>query len=259
MLKVIIFFLVLTVFYFLIPKSNLITVQDAVPKIPNNKTLNEMYRDIYLEPYGCFTNLKDHFFLKKINPYSKQKVFDSGIIISENETTKDMLELINKVIINGYDIYGNSILEKYSGTDFKHVNIEEIGVLGKLAGYNYLSIYKTNLRDRGKIYLTYSPPMESSITETIGPNYTIDQYNSHLVKSDLPNYTLTPKLNKYTNEQERAPDKELSCGYPCFKDDEPHTFTDSNGEQRQYMCGSVAYPGIKTPHRYSVYHIAERI
>ena len=75
--------------------------------------------------------------------------------------------------------------------------------------------------------------------------------------SDLPNYTLTPKLNNYTNEEEKAPGKEMSCGYPCLPNNKPLTFVE-NGITKQYMCGSVGYPDIKTPPRFAVYKIVER-
>ena len=67
---------------------------------------------------------------------------------------------------------------------------------------------------------------------------------------------LTPKLNNYTNEEEKAPDKELSCGYPCLSDGDPEIFND-NDTKRQYMCGSVGYPNIKTQIRFAVYKIVE--
>jgi hypothetical protein len=31
-----------------------------------------------------------------------------------------------------------------------------------------------------------------------------------------------------------------------------------NGITKQYMCGSVGYPDIKTPPRFAVYHILEK-
>ena len=31
-----------------------------------------------------------------------------------------------------------------------------------------------------------------------------------------------------------------------------------NGEVKQYMCGSVGFPDIKTPSRFAVYKIAEK-
>jgi hypothetical protein len=210
-----------------------------------NKTdLTDIYKDIYLEPYGCFSSLDEKIFLKEINNYSNKNIFDSGIIISENKTDTDLRDLINRVKSNGYDKYANTILAKYNKDPdefLKKINIIEIGTLGKLAGYSYLSIYKTNEHSLGKIFLTYSPPMDN---------------NDNKTKSDLPTYTLTPILNNYTNEQEQN-GKPLACGYPCLQNNEPLTFTD-NGVKKQYMCGSFAYPNIKTPSRFAVYHIAEK-
>ena len=112
-----------------------------------------------------------------------------------------------------------------------------------MAGYNYLSVYKINETTRGKIYLSYSPPMDELM-------------DNKLTKSEK--YTLTPVLNKYTNELEKAPEKELSCGYPCMSGDKPETFVE-NGVVKQYMCGSAGYPTIKTPSRFAVYKIVETV
>ena len=228
--------------YFLLNKSNLDPEVVHVPKITDT---NEYYNDIRLEPYGCFTNVKDKFFTKKINPYSKLKVMDSGLFLSEE---KDFSDLVKTVIKNGYDIYGNDIMNKYHGKTYNDITIQEMGVLGKLAGYNYLSIYKNNPQDRGKVYLTYSPPMEIALPD----KYTQDEYSKNLSKTDLPGYEVTPSKDGYTNERELASGKVLGCGYPCSN----NTFTKDNKEY-QYMCGSAGYPNIKTPPRYSVYHIKE--
>ena len=72
------------------------------------------------------------------------------------------------------------------------------------------------------------------------------------------NYTLTPSLNNYTNETEKAPGKELSCGYPCMPNGKPETFVENN-VVKQYMCGSVGFPTIKTPSRFAVYKIVETV
>ena len=185
---------------------------------PRKTDLNEIYKDITLEPYGCFSSLDEKFFLKKET--------DSSIIISNKQ---DTIDLIKKVNDNGFDIYANKILHK----DLDKLDIFELGVLGKLAGYNYLSVYKIDENTQGKVYLTYSPPM--------------DKAEGKLSVSDLPGYTLKSKPGQFTNETEKAPGKELSCGYPC---------NPSSGEI--YMCGSVGYPDIKTPSRFAVYHIKER-
>ena len=184
---------------------------------PRKTDLNEIYKDITLEPYGCFSSLGEKFFLNKET--------DSGIIISNKQ---DIIDLIKQVNDNGFDIYANNILHK----DLDNLSIFELGILGKLVGYNYLSVYNINENTRGKVYLTYSPPM--------------DKAEGKLTVSDLPGYTLKPKPGKFTNEEEKAPGKELSCGYPC-----------NSSSSEIYMCGSVGYPDIKTPARFAVYHIKE--
>jgi len=208
---------------------------------PRKTDLTEIYKDITLQPYGCFSSLDEKFFSKQINPYSKNSVFDSGILINNDS---DIRQLIQQVINNGFDKYGYNILNKYESIPdgYKKMNIIEIGILGKLAGYNYLSIYKIDETTRGRIYLTYSPPMD-------------DDIDGNIIKTDLPGYTLTPKINKYTNEEEKAPGKELSCGHPCMSNDQILKY-DSD---KQYMCGSTAYPNIKTPSRFAVYHIKEKV
>jgi hypothetical protein len=256
-LILVIFFLVFSIitvilFNTIIPKK-ILKELPAVAKRPNKQRLNDIYRDIKIEPYGCFTNLKGKFFLKRINPYAKIKEYDSGIFIADHNAT-EMKRIIDKVIENGFDEYGYHIIKKYPNDDFNNLSIHEIATLGKLSGYNYISVYKTSTKQsRGNIYLTYSPPMEKEI----GTNYTEEQYNSELTKTDLPGYLLTPRLNKYTNESEKAPGKDLSCGYPCTSSGKPELITDSSGNVNQYMCGSVTYPDIKTPPRYSVYRIVE--
>lgn len=217
---------------------------------PARTDLTDIYKDISIQPYGCFSSLDEKFFLKQINPYTNR--IDSGIIISENKIS-DIHDLINQVMDNGFDEYANKMFNKYSSND-KNIDIKEIATLGKLAGYNYLSIYKLNENNRGKIYLTYSPPMNDDLEF----NYTQEEYNKNVAKPDLPDHTLTPKLNNYTNEKEKSVGKELSCGYPCLPNGKPLTFNEK-GVTKQYMCGSVAFPDIKTPPRFSVYRITEQI
>ena len=196
--------------------------------------VNEKYNDIFLEPYGCFKSINEKFFKKQL----KNNLIDSGMMISENNI--DVNNLIKQVIENGFDIYGYSMIHKYNG-DYKSMNIVELGILGKLIGYNYLSVYKLSEKSRGTVYLTYSPPMDNDLE--INPS-----------KQDFPEYTLTPLLNKYTNEKEEDTEKELSCGYPCLSDGvEPLVL---NG--KHYMCGSDGYPDIKTLTRVAVYRISEK-
>lgn len=218
-------------------------INEEKPFVPNKMDLTEIYNDIYLEPYGCFSSLDEKFFQKQINMYSKNPSYDSGIIISDDNDTTN---LINRVINNGFDQYGYKIIHQYKN-NYDKMSIVEIGILGKLAGYSYLSVYKLDERKRGKVYLTYSPPMDQQVSDP-------KLYKSNLTVSDHPDYTLTPKLNNYTNELEKAPGKELSCGYPCLSNGEPLMFND----ERQMMCGSVGYPDITKPTRFSVYKISEK-
>jgi len=220
--------------------------------LPTKNDVTELYKDISLEPYGCFSLLDEKFFSKQINRFSKDNVFDSGITISETNANHDTSELIKEIIKNGFDKYGYHLIHKYNN-DYKNMNIVELGVLGKLAGYNYLSIYKLDKHTRGNIYYTYSPPLDKQLDF----NATKEMYKNNLAKSDLPKHTLTPKLNNYTNEEEKAPGKEMSCGYPCLSGDKPVTF-DHAGSKKQYMCGSVGFPNIKIPTRFAVYRIVEK-
>jgi hypothetical protein len=211
-----------------------------VVKKPNISTVSDLIKDIGIKPVGCFTNVADLYFISCVNPYSTKKVIDSGIRITKYP--EDIVTLINRVIQNGYDLYGNKIKNNYKGTDYSNLDIKELATLGYLSGYRFMSIYKNDLNEKKNIFYSYGPPQSDQDT---------------IMNSDLPNYTLTPKLNNYTNENENAPGKELSCGYPCFKDKKPETFIE-NGVQKQYMCGSITYPTIKTPPRYSVYQIFEK-
>jgi hypothetical protein len=86
-------------------------------------------------------------------------------------------------------------------------------------------------------------------------NFSNEEFNSILSDSDLPDYTLTPKLNNYRNEDSDNEEKELACGFPCITNGKPETFIDPKGIVRQYMCGSVNYPTIKTSERYAVYKV----
>lgn len=214
---------------------------------------------ITIEPYGCFTNLKNQFFQEKVNPYSKDKNFiNSSYYFTESETTKAFRKLILGVIKNGYTKFGDEMLRKYDtqgGT--KNISLLEVGKLGKLSGYNYMSLLHSPSQESGtiyKAYFTYSPPTTSSALYKYNSNYTDTDFISLLTNSDLPEYTLTPKLNNYSSELSND-GKELACGFPCITNGKPETFTDPNGVVRQYMCGSVNYPTLKTPERYAVYKI----
>jgi len=169
--------------------------------------------------------------------YSDVPILDSGIVISERNTDNDMRALLEQINKNGFDIYANKIYNMYDSKGYNNMSILEIATVGKLAGYNYLSIYKIDEHTRGKIILSYSPPLDNIQTQK-------------LTSSDLPDFRLVTPVNGYTNEEEKAPGKVFGCGYPCYKNKK----LDINGD-KEYMCGSVSYPSIKTPPRYAVYKI----
>jgi len=209
---------------------------------PNFRTVIDPINDIKLQPIGCFTNITNLFFTSCVNPYSSEKITDSGINISNYPN--DVTKIIRTVINNGYDIYGNKILNKYKGTDYSNLLLTELAILGYLCGYRYMSISSINPTSKN-IFYSYSPPMGDLVSD------------KDISQPDLKNYTLTPKLNNYTNETNTTPQSELSCGYPCLQNGNPQSFNENN-ETLQYMCGSSSYPNIKTPPRYSVYKIFEK-
>ena len=182
-------------------------------------------KDIKLEEYGCFSNLEEKFFYKKINPYSKLKIFDSGIVLNEN---KDYLNLTEQVKANGFGKYSDKIIKKYP--DLTKISLQEISALALLAGYSYISIYKNSPTEIGKVYLTYSPPMDK---HNIYGWFNDKDYKKYTSKPDLPDHSLT-KGNSDV------------CGHPC-------------NDGSNYMCGSIVYPNIKTPPQFAVYHIVETI
>jgi len=227
-------------------KSSLSTVNDICPIInkPNFSTVNDPINNINIEPIGCFTNVKDLFFISCINPYSNNQIEDSGIEIINYPN--DIINLTKQVIKNGYDLYGNTILNKYRGTDYSNLSLIEFATLTYLCGYRYMSILSNGTDSKHEIFISYSQPM-GDLTD-----------NDSIAKPDLPTYTLIPTNGNYAHENNLKSGKELSCGYPCLKDGKPQTFSDNYGTLRQYMCGSVVYPTIKTPPRYAVYKIFEK-
>jgi hypothetical protein len=215
---------------------------------PRITDLTGVYKNISLKPYGCFSRLDEKFFQKKIN-HAKNGLLDSGKIISDTNQDRDIQDLINQVIKIGFKKYGYYLINRYSG-NYSGMSIKEIGTLAKLAGYNYISVFKLTEKTRGRIYLSYSPPMNSQVDYTANST----EYNDNLAISDLPDFSLTPKLDNFTNEKENAPGKELACGYTCLTDGKPLVY-DDNGTKRHYMCGSFGFPEIKTPARFAVYQL----
>ena len=228
-------------------KSSLSNGDNTCPVVnaPNFSTVNDPINDIDIQPIGCFTHVKDLFFISCINPYSNDKISDSGKEIVNYPN--DIVNLIKQVIKNGYDLYGNNILNKYRGTDYSNLSLIEFGTLSYLCGYKYMSILSNGTDTKNEIFISYSQPM-GDLTDN----------NNNIAQSDLPTYTLIPMNNNDAHENNIKPGNELSCGYPCSKDGKPQTFLDDKGILRQYMCGSVVYPTIKTPPRYAVYKIFEK-
>jgi hypothetical protein len=213
-----------------------------------NITITGSYKPVTIEEYGCFTNLKNQFFLQQINPYSTTHEYDSGIFISENDKSKKIDSLIQRIIKNGYSLYANKIDKKYKKSGYSGISILEAATLGKLAGYNYISVSKNDFSDNAgiNIYLTYSPPTVSSTIYKYGYKFTDEEFDSTLTQSDLPDYSLTPKVGSGSDQV---------CGFPCLINGKPDTFVDSSGVKRQYMCGSRHYPTLKTPEHFAIYKI----
>jgi hypothetical protein len=193
---------------------------DPTEKRPSVTDVWEIHNDIYLEPYGCFSSLEEKFSATKVH----DSKYDSGIIIRNND---DIKKLVEKIINDGYDIFGYRLVHKYNN-NYDNINIVELGILGKLSGYNYVSIFSYDENRRGNVYLTYSPPMDRQVA--YDPNNA--SFKEYLSKSDVPGLSLTKKGENPT------------CGYPC------------KGEK--FMCGSVGFPDIKSPTRFAVYRIAEK-
>jgi hypothetical protein len=183
--------------------------------------INDINKDITLEPVGCFNNLYNKFFLRKINPFNKLKEFDSGITISQNTLKEDYLKIIEIVSNNGFQSFATYFKNKYS-KDFSKVPLKELGALALFSGYSYVSICKFNENTISQIFLTYSPPMER---HNITGNFDSDEYNKYLspVDSDIS-----------------------TCGFTC-------------GDGSKYKCGSISYPNIKSDTKYAVYHIKENV
>jgi hypothetical protein len=256
--------LIIVIFNFITKKTNPDSDDSEGDLLQQNNNLFagadriEDVNKITIEPYGCFTNLKNQFFQERVNPYSKDKnLIDSSYYFTESGKTKALRRLILDVIKNGYSTFGNEMLKKYDTQGGnKNISLLEFAKLGKLAGYNYISVAKSDINSLNvtKAYFTYSPPTTSSALYKYTSNYSNEDFNSILTQTDLPEYTLTPKLNNYSSDISEK-DKELACGFPCITFGQPETFNDPNGTVRQYMCGSINYPTLKTPERYAVYKI----
>jgi hypothetical protein len=184
------------------------------------KQIDDINNDIALEFIGCFTNVYTHFFLRKINPFSLEKDFDSGVTISQKSIITDYEKILNMVKTNGFSSFANSFEKRYS-TNYQKVPIQQLAALALFSGYNYISISKFDNENINEIYFSYSPPMDR---HNVTGNFTEEEYKKYLSK----------------------PNGIKECGFSC-------------GDGSKYYCGSVAHPTIKSPSLYSVYKIIEKV
>jgi hypothetical protein len=214
---------------------------------PKVSSVNDPFHDISLKPVGCFENLKNQYFIHEVNQYNSSSQLDSGIIIKDDDIgKKNLSRLIETIRDNGYISYGNTLKRKMN--NLSDLSIIDYATIGYLNGYKYISVYKTDLHGKGRVYFTYSPPTLSSATYKYGYNFTDEEFKEILTPPDFPDYELTPTLQS-----------DKKCGFPCLNSKgEPETFIDSSGVKRQYMCGSVNYPNIKDPEVYALYEIISK-
>jgi len=139
-------------------------------------------QEITVVNYGCFKDIEEKFFVRKINPFSKVKTFNSAFVISSQNDFSELLEILST---NGFGEYSSSIQSKYSG--YNLVSIQELGVIAVFAGYSYISICKESPSGNSQIYFSYSPPMTKQI---------------------FPPQDYTKYLAKPVSTGE-------NCGYPC--------------------------------------------
>ena len=144
------------------------------------KGIKNPISDIVVTSYGCFKDLDEKFFLKKLNPFNKIKTFDSAFVISNESFQQDFNQLLENIISNGFNDYVNQLKKKYN-SNYKNITIQELGALALFAGYSYISVCKESTDGYLKIYFTYSPPMDKKENDL-----------KYLSKSDS-----------------------LNCGYPC--------------------------------------------
>ena len=226
-MKTSILFLILVLVYLCTrsKKSQLENINDDCPLIFDNPTQRETVNSVDVVPVGCYINILDYYFLSCVNPYSSDNSLpDNGLTI--NKYPDDVISVINQASRNGYTELADSILTKY--TDYSRVTINDFGLLGYLCGYKFMSI--TN-NENNVVFFSYSAPLKNQKTPA---------------KPDLP-FTLRPSINNSTNEVDNIEGRELSCGNVCV----PETSSDG----KNYTCGSILYPTIRTPPRYSVYKL----
>lgn len=215
---------------------------------PKVAFVNDPFKDISIKPYGCFINLKNQYFIQQKNPYSKINQLDSGLIIKDDSIGKqELLKLIKTIKENGYERYANNLIKKYKDKEATSLSLIEYATLAYLNGYKFISLYKTELNGKGRVYFTYSPPTTSSAIYKYGTDFNETEYQDILTKPTLPVESLTPLTGDTSS---------IKCGFPCTSDKgEPVTFKDSQGNTREYMCGSVNYPKLQDDELWAMYEI----
>ena len=224
-------------------------------KIVNtNNELNNILlikKNMFVPEKPHFNYIKDIY--KEINPYSTTQEYDSGIIIDDKDINSKLKNLIITVINNGYDIYGKKLLKEYEKSGYTGVSLLDLGILGKLSGYNYMSISKQDISDLEgfKVYYTYSPPTVSSSIYKYGYNFTDEDFESVKTDSEFPVSSLVKKTGNSNTDSKL-------CGHPCLLNGKPDTFVDSKGETKNYMCGSNTFPTLKSPELFAIYKIISK-
>jgi len=227
-----ILFLILVLIYLVFinsKKSQLENINENCPLILDILTQRESVTTVDIVPVGCYINILDYYFLSCVNPFSNDNSLpDNGLTI--NKYPEDVISALRQASRNGYTELSNSILEKY--IDYSRVTITDFGLLGYLCGYKFMSI--TNNENRNTVFFSYSAPLKNQKTPS---------------KPDLP-FTLLPATNKATNEVDNIQGRELSCGNVCVPE--------KSSDGKSYTCGSILYPTIRTPPRYSVYKLVKK-
>ena len=183
--------------------------------------IHDLDKDISLEQVGCFGNLYNKFFLRKINPFNTRKDFDSGLSISQNTLNEDYLRILDIVTNNGFGDFAKKFKSKYSN-NYSKVPLQQIAALALFSGYSYISISKFDENTIEEIYFTYSPPMDR---HNITGNFSESEMKKYLSSSDI-------SMNE--------------CGFTC-------------GDGSKYYCGSTNHPNVKSPAKYAVYRIIEKV
>ena len=148
------------------------------------KSIKNPAKQIKVTHYGCFKDIDEKFFTRKINPFSTVKTFDSAFVVSSEN---DFSKLVSKATSNGFGTYASSI-------NYKNANVQELGALALFTGYSYVSICKQSPDGNSDIYFSYSPPMTK---HNVSGQFTPQEYKKYLAK----------------------PEQMKMCGYPCNAED----------------------------------------